>query len=138
MWDAHEEEFCPVCPVAAGVLASFPKWSRTMGGILASAGIEGFLGNLERLHADAAVDVSERGEFLAQWHARQYGRAHTLSELCKAWVPPAGLLGGYVGTQVDGSQIPVPAVELPLELRGFDSLRFEKVLGNWLGITRMR
>lgn len=42
-------------------LASFEPWSRVMGGILKSAGIGGFLGNLDKLKVDA-LDVVQSNE----------------------------------------------------------------------------
>lgn len=51
-------------PVAADVpvMGSFETWSRTVGGILAHAGVDGFLGNLESM-------LSESGEESSPWEA---------------------------------------------------------------------
>jgi hypothetical protein len=52
------------CPV----LGSFEGWCRTVGGILAHASIEGFLGNLERLYREIDAEAAEWRLFLAAWH----------------------------------------------------------------------
>jgi hypothetical protein len=106
-------------PAASDVLASYSNWSKTLGGILAAAGIEGFLGNLDKLHATAAVVVSEEAEFLADWFERQ-AQPYTLREL-------VSIVGNVVGP--DG-HVWQPA-ELPLELRGHGE-KLEVKLGAWL------
>jgi hypothetical protein len=105
-------------PEVNDVLASYPRWSKTMGGILKAAGVSGFLQNLERLHAEAAVNVSERGVFLADWFDRQVEPV-TLDHL-------AIILGEYGGH---------PAAQLPLELRGQRD-NFTVKLGYWLRAHR--
>jgi hypothetical protein len=49
------------------VLGSFEAWCRTVGGILAHAGVEGFLGNLERIHEEMDEEATEWRRFLAAW-----------------------------------------------------------------------
>jgi hypothetical protein len=48
-------------------LGSFEAWSETIGGILAFAGVEGFLGNLEELYDKADESSSEWEAFLEEW-----------------------------------------------------------------------
>ncbi len=62
------------CPKAEGVprLGSFEAWSETIGGILAFAGVEGFLGNLEELYDKADESSAEWEAFLQEWW-RQLG-----------------------------------------------------------------
>lgn len=56
-------------PKANGVprLGSFEAWSETIGGILAFAGVEGFLGNLEELYDKADESSLEWEAFLQEW-----------------------------------------------------------------------
>jgi len=52
-------------------LGSFEHWSAVLGGVLAVTGIDGFLGNLEELYANADVDGAMWREFVqAWWEAR--------------------------------------------------------------------
>ncbi|HPS02826.1 MAG TPA: hypothetical protein PLA90_14905, partial [Candidatus Sumerlaeota bacterium] len=48
-------------------LGSFEDWSRVLGGILGAAGIEGFLGSLEDLYAEADDDSLMWSEFISAW-----------------------------------------------------------------------
>jgi hypothetical protein len=104
-------------PEVADVLASYPGWSRVLGGILETAEIPSFLGNLEKLHQEAAVDVRERGALLADWYERQ-AAAYSLRDLAG----PGGILGATSGW---------PPAELPLELKGHGD-KFEVKFGVWL------
>ena len=52
------------------VLGSFGDWSRTVGGVLELAGVEGFLGNLEAFWDRADEDAAAWEAFLTAWHAR--------------------------------------------------------------------
>jgi len=49
-------------------LGTFTQWARTIGGILASADIIGFLTNLEEMRDEVDTDASEWLNFLLQWH----------------------------------------------------------------------
>jgi hypothetical protein len=52
-------------PLAVGgMMGGFDQWVRTIGGILATAGVEGFLGNLDQMYADADEEDSQWEEFL--------------------------------------------------------------------------
>jgi len=109
-------------PATMDVLATFPMWSHVMGGILKAAGLPGFLGNLDKLHAEASVTTNEEADFLSEWFTRQggsQGNAFTLTELC----------GGFFAARPD---LGYPAaVELPLGLRGHGD-KFEAKFGAWL------
>jgi hypothetical protein len=48
-------------------LGSFEAWAETVGGVLAHAGIEGFLGNLEALYSKADEGGAEWEAFLDAW-----------------------------------------------------------------------
>ena len=60
-------------PKAEGTprLGSFETWAETIGGILAFAGVDGFLGNLEELYDKADESSAEWEAFLEEWRRQQ-------------------------------------------------------------------
>jgi len=56
----------PVAPDAP-MLGMYDSWSRVMGGILATAGIGGFLGNLDEFYDASDTEGAERRAFLGAW-----------------------------------------------------------------------
>jgi hypothetical protein len=50
------------------ILGSYEAWSRTVGGILEVAGIEGFLDDLGDVYEQADAETPEWEGFLARWH----------------------------------------------------------------------
>ena len=61
--------FAADCPPAdVPRLGSFEEWTRTVGGILAFAGVPGFLENLNELYDEVDEDEQAWGAFLAVWH----------------------------------------------------------------------
>lgn len=71
----------PAYPVPA--FGSFEGWARTIGGILAHAGVAGFLGNRERLWEQSDTESGEWEAFLSAW-VECYGcRAITPKELVR-------------------------------------------------------
>jgi putative DNA primase/helicase len=87
---------------------SYARWSKIVGGILKVAGIEDFLGNLDRLYEEGDVERDELRQFLAKWWAKHETDA----------VSPADLL-------------PV-AAEADLFLKGKDDEGRKKSLGWYL------
>jgi putative DNA primase/helicase len=59
-------------PEGSRTLGMFESWSRVVGGILQTAGFDGFLGNLDDLYESADRDGAEVRAFVAAWWA---GRA---------------------------------------------------------------
>lgn len=49
-------------------LPSFEGWSRVMGGLLETIGVEGFLGNLDLTREASSADEEPWGEFCAHWY----------------------------------------------------------------------
>lgn len=67
--------FAEGCPAAeAPPLGGFEEWTTTIGGILANAGVTGFLGNCEALYEQIDEDEAEWTTFLEAWFAT-YGTA---------------------------------------------------------------
>jgi hypothetical protein len=50
-------------------LGMFEEWSEVMGGILACAGVEGFIANLKDFYDDAIITAEEDGPFVRAWYA---------------------------------------------------------------------
>ncbi|MCC6311595.1 MAG: hypothetical protein IT345_11880 [Trueperaceae bacterium] len=88
----------------ATLLGSFEGWSEILGGILAHAGIAGFLANLEELYERADVEGQQWREFTAAWHARfgdQPVKVTQLFELCQE----SELLAPVLGDKSERSQL---------------------------------
>jgi hypothetical protein len=68
-------------PAGAMRLGTFERWSETLGGVLASAGIDGFLGNLETLYATADAEGSMWRELVTAWWEAHHDRSVRVSEL---------------------------------------------------------
>lgn len=60
---------------------SFQPWAETVGGILAHAGIEGFLGNLADHYRDPESEDSHWDEFFVEWHRVTGSMSLTVKEL---------------------------------------------------------
>lgn len=103
------------------MLNSYARWSEVMGGILAGAGITGFLGNLDEHHADVNYEREEIVTFLAAM-AERLTEPATMSE----WIQ---LMGG--GTMPDGRiMTPLSNSERPTDLMGHGD-QLEKALTYW-------
>lgn len=50
------------------IIGGFEAWSRVIGGILDTAGVSGFLGNLDEMYDNSDVDTQEWSNFAATWH----------------------------------------------------------------------
>lgn len=77
--------FAAGCPRAeVPTVGGYDEWARLVGGILAHAGLQGFLTNLERLYEEADEEDGQWAAFLA-CVAGTYGeRPFTVAELCEA------------------------------------------------------
>lgn len=62
------------------ILGSFEGWTRTIGGILAFAGVEGFLRNLEELYERTEEDEGWEG-FLSAWYEKWREQRVTTAEI---------------------------------------------------------
>ena len=71
------------CPEPKGVptLGMFERWSCVIGGILQSAGIRGFLGNLEDFYEQADSEGAELRRFVETWHRNHRLEAVGVKEL---------------------------------------------------------
>jgi hypothetical protein len=62
-------------------VGGFEGWDRTVSGILAHAGVDGFLGNLDDFYEAADEDAAEWAAFLAAWHDAVGAHPITLHDL---------------------------------------------------------
>ena len=63
---------CP--PAEVPMMGSFESWSRTVGSVLAAAGVTGFLGNLDAMYDSIDTDDQQWEVFLTEWR-EVYGDA---------------------------------------------------------------
>ena len=63
---------CPLPQKVPAPMGSFEQWTRTVGGILEYAGVQGFLGNQQTLYAVADEETPQWETFLKIWH-EHYG-----------------------------------------------------------------
>lgn len=68
-------------PAGARTLGRYECWAAVMGGILAHAGVPGFLTNRERLHEQSDRDTQEWTAFCVAWWAAFQGRPVTAGEV---------------------------------------------------------
>jgi hypothetical protein len=90
-------------PLAAERLGSFESWSEVMGGILAAAGVPGFLGNLDALHDLADEEGALWRELVDAWwwtHQDRPVRVAELVDLCRT----GDLLAPVLGDGTERSQ----------------------------------
>ena len=74
--------FAAGCPAATvPTLGSFQEWARTAGGILAYAGVQHFLANLDEFYDQVDEDEAAWGAFLAAWNERFSSDAVTVAEV---------------------------------------------------------
>lgn len=66
-------------------LATFTAWSDLVGGILSYAGIDGFLENLQAMHAQADIDGKAWTLFLETWYAKLGKDTYTTKQLLELW-----------------------------------------------------
>jgi putative DNA primase/helicase len=69
------------CPAGTEVLGMFESWSSVMGGILDTAGIPGFLGNLAGIYEESDSEGAAWRAFVEAWWSRQADRPVRTSEL---------------------------------------------------------
>ncbi len=69
-------------------LGSFESWAETVGGMLAHAGIRGFLSNLDELYETADSETEEWTGFLEAWQSRLGEQALTARALAEGWIVP--------------------------------------------------
>lgn len=79
-WWAAGHQLASALPAMGG----YTQWVRTVGGILAHAGIDDFLGNLAEFHASADREAQQWEAFLAVWAGEYRDSAMTVAEIIAA------------------------------------------------------
>jgi hypothetical protein len=74
-------------------IGGFDSWTHTVGGILAYAGIKGFLGNLEEMYQMADEESEEWEAFLRRWHEIFADAAQPVSVVVKYLKDEVGVAG---------------------------------------------
>lgn len=69
-------------------LGGFESWARTIGGILAHAGVPGFLSNLEAMYAESDDGSSQWEVFLIEWQNRFGEKPITMAEFTDELLHP--------------------------------------------------
>lgn len=67
-------------------LGSFESWAETVGGMLAHAGVQGFLSNLDELYENADSETEEWTGFLETWQSKLGEKALAAKILAEEWV----------------------------------------------------
>lgn len=75
-------------------MGGYASWVRTIGGILAHAGVGHFLANLADFHASADREAASWEAFLTQWHDELGEEAVTVADLIAKMREPYGLRAG--------------------------------------------
>jgi hypothetical protein len=98
-------------------LGSFERWAAIIGGILEAAGVEGFLGNRDKLNTEALSAESQEGaEFLGGWEALRLGPI-ALAELVERYCGPGGELTPVLPTEVAEVKVEARSRKLTYWLR---------------------
>ena len=87
------------------VMGSFESWSKVIGGVLALAGVEGFLKNSKGLYEKTVSNTSLWAAFLDVWHSKYGTRGMTAAEITEA---------------VEGTEVPELQEVLPDEFSLLD------------------
>jgi hypothetical protein len=99
-------------------LGSFEAWARTVGGILAFAGVQGFLLNLDALYEQNDEESSEWEAFLVAWSDVFGEETVTVADLCNTLLPGFSGQQSLAGTtrSVSDEQAAILREALPGEL----------------------
>lgn len=121
---------CPGPAEGTPQLGSFEEWRAKVGGVLAVAGVPGFLAGLDSFYGQADEEAAEWVAFLAAWHDVFAERPVGVQEIVKAVTES---IGGQMGFNVKGSKFkPALREAVPTDLAedlGRDEGRFAKRLG---------
>lgn len=84
-------------------LGSFEEWAETIGSVLAYAGIEGFLGNLDQTQVVQDEDTQQWTAFFEAWWERFGSRKKTADDICSVVLPRANDPVEYVNEPLSGA-----------------------------------
>ena len=88
-------------PAATPTVGGFCRWSQTVGGILAHAGVPGFLGNLETLYEEMDEEGEQWLAFLTAWEECGGQQGITTTELISRMVGADELQAAFPDAAMD-------------------------------------
>jgi hypothetical protein len=89
-------------PPGATALGMFEDWARVLGGVLAVAGVDDFLANLDAFYADADLEGAEIRGFLAAWWTAHSESRVTAADLLNVEPLPGRVADGGKGREDRG------------------------------------
>src|SRR5262249_12074573 len=114
------------------LLAMFESWSRVMGGMLAVAGIDGFLTNLEDFYGTDDIEGAQIPAFVEAWWDGFGGKEATVADLISSAMSP-GVLVDIDAVTEQGRRI-----RLGTLLRGLRGRRYRLGTGRVVKIDTVR
>ncbi len=114
-------------------LGSFEEWAETIGSVLAYAGIDGFLGNLEQTQVVQDEDTQQWTAFFEAWWERFGSRKQTADDICSAVIPRLNDPVEYINEPLSGA---LPEALIVNRDRGEGA--FKRSLGRHLSRLRGR
>jgi hypothetical protein len=109
-------------PVPSGPrLGMFEHWSMTLGGVLAVAGVDGFLGNLSEFYEAADAEGTTWRAFVVRWWDRHRDNDVAVADLWRLAAEPTDPLDLRLGDGSDKSQ----TTRLGLRLREMRDRQFD-------------
>ncbi len=91
-------------PAGERTLGSFESWAAVVGGVLAHAGIAGFLEDTEKLYEEADAEGQEWREFVAAWWV-EHGDVWVATADLLRLAGERDLLGGVIGDKSERSRL---------------------------------
>lgn len=127
---------CPTYDVTP--MGSYEDWARIVGSILAHAGIDGFLANLDEMYAEADSEGPQWAAFFAAWHATYGGNKITTNVLAGDASNPAHTMNTNLPETLAPVAVNTGALtkRLGYELRKHVDVRYDLGDGNEVYLTR--
>ena len=120
--------FVAACPPPQKVptpLGSFEQWTRTVGGILEYAGVQGFLGNQHTLYEQADEETPQWETFLQTWHEHYGAEPMSASQL---------IVQINLDSSVLRPVLPDTLAEALDSKKGSSSIKLGKILGKHVDV----
>ena len=127
------------CPsYAVTPMGSYEDWARIVGSILAHAGIDGFLANLDEMYAEADTEGPQWASFFAAWRETYGGNAITTNVLARDASNPQHAMNVALPETLAPAAINTGALtkRLGYELRKHVDVRYDLGDGNEVYLTR--
>jgi len=116
---------CPPPQKVPASLGSFEQWTRTVGGILEYAGVQGFLGNQQMLYEQADEETPQWETFLQTWHEHYGAEPMSASQL---------IVQINLDSSVLRPVLPDTLAEALDSKKGSSSIKLGKILGKHVDV----